>query len=92
MLKRSDLYKTVREHFAKGENQEIIGLVERAETKLPTGVAYYVAAAHINLSDYASAREYIEAALDTAEEADKANLIALDGLLEAHHGHSDSYL
>jgi len=90
--KRSDFYKTVREHFARGENQEIIGLVERAETPLPAGVAYYIAAAHINLNDYASAREYIEAALDTADEADKANLIALDGLIEARRGDDDRYL
>lgn len=78
MPKRSDPYKTVREHFAKGENREIVALVERAEIPMPAGVAYYVAAALINLSDYASAHEHIEAALETAEGADKADLTALD--------------
>ena len=78
MPKRSDLYKAVHEHFAKGENQEIADLVERAEAPLSAGVAYYVAAALINLSDYASAREHIEAALETAEGVDKADLTALD--------------
>lgn len=92
MPKRSDLYKTVRGHFAKGENQEIADLAERAETPLPAGVAYYVAAAFINLGDYASARGYIEAALEIAEGADKADLTALDGLIEAHRGHADGYL
>ena len=92
MPKRSSLYKTVREHFAKGENREIVDFAERAETPLPAVVAYYVAAALINLVDYAAAREHIEAALATAEGADKADLIALDGLLAAHRGDSDGYL
>lgn len=92
MPKRSSLYKTVREHFAKGENREIIDLAERAETPLPVAVAYYVAAAFINLGDYASARGHIETVLKTAEGTDKADLIALDGLLAVHRGDSDGYL
>ena len=86
-----EAYLAVRQLFAQGLNQEVLNFSKSLPTPWPEGVTFYVVAALINLDQTLLARQYLTSALLRVNDDEKADLIALEGLMHAHRGDSEGY-
>lgn len=84
-------YIAVRQLFAQGLNQEVLAFSEQLASPWPKGVTFYVVAALINLDQSMLARQHLNDALLKVDDDEKADLIALEGLLHAHRGDAEGY-
>lgn len=92
MYNRSDLtYLAVRDVFARGDNLGIVELTKTLAPPWPAGIAFYTVAALINLEEIAQARQLFATALREADDEERADLIALEGLLADQRGDTETY-
>ncbi len=84
-------YNTVKDSFSEGYNKNVLRLSEQLDAPWPEGITFYVVAALINLEQDARARQLISSALPQLQKSEQADLIALDGLLDARRGDSNAY-
>ena len=86
-----EAYLAVRQLFAQGLNQEVLDFSKELPTPWPEGVTFYVVAALINLEQSLLARQHLTSALSRVADDEKADLIALEGLMYAHRGDAEGY-
>jgi len=86
-----EAYLAVRQLFAQGLNQEVLGFSKQLSTPWPEGVTFYVVAALINLEQDMLARQHLDSALSKVNDDEKADLVALEGLLYAYRGNAEAY-
>lgn len=86
-----EAYLAVRQLFAQGLNQEVLGFSKELPIPWPEGVTFYVVAALINLGQSLLARQHLISALSRVDDDEKADLIALEGLLHARRGDDEAY-
>jgi len=86
-----EVYIAVRQLFAQGLNQKILDFSKQLPTPWPEGVTFYVVAAFINLDQSLLARQHLISALSRVDDDEKADLIALEGLMHAHRGDDEGY-
>lgn len=86
-----EAYLAVRKLFAQGMNQEILDFSKQFPTPWPEGMTFYVVAALINLDQSLLARQHLTSALLRVDDDEKADLIALEGLMHAHRGDAAGY-
>ena len=86
-----EAYLAVRHLFAQGLNQEVLDFSRKLPTPWPEGVTFYVVAALINLDQSLLARQHLTSALSRVADDEKADLIALEGLLLSHLGDDEGY-
>lgn len=86
-----EAYLAVRQLFAQGLNQEILDFSKKLPSPWPEGVTFYVVAAFINLDQSLLARQHLISALSRVDDDEKADLIALEGLMQAHRGDAEGY-
>lgn len=86
-----EAYLAVRQLFAQGLNQEVLGFSRQLPTPWPEDVTFYVVAALINLGQSMLARQHLDSALPRVNDDEKADLIALEGLLLSYLGDDEGY-
>ena len=86
-----EAYLDIRQLFAQGLNQEVLDFSKQLPTPWPEGVTFYVVAALINLDQNLLARQHLTSALSRVADDEKADLIALKGLLLSYRGDAEGY-
>lgn len=86
------LYLTVRDRFARGDNLGVTEPLQNLARPWPAGVSFYAVAALINLEETAQARRLLATALAEVADPERADLLALEGLLAAQRGDTETYL
>lgn len=93
MLERADHDKlrAARRLFAEGRNESVLEFCRKFGKPLPPGVTFYYVAALINLEQRALASQVISETRPNAQDRERADLTALEGVLCAYRGDADTY-
>lgn len=83
--------KAVRRLFGDGRNESVLDFCRKLAKPWPPGVTFYYVAALITLEQRSLATQVLSETLPGSQDRERADLTALEGVLWAQRGDSDTY-